>query len=76
MRGERRDRTVTGLAIPYQCPQWRLMRNLTRNRAFAKLTLFWALLEVPRGCNVGLPPVFRCCMAQLMDPRSGHWVVA
>ena len=41
VRGERRDRTTTGLAIPYQCPQHRLMTASARARVFATLTAGW-----------------------------------
>ena len=76
VRGERRARTMTGLAIPFQCPQFHLMKNGARHRAFAKLTLGWTHIEVPRGCSVELPPVFSYKVRALLDQNSGWWVVA
>ena len=76
VRGERRARTKTGLAIPYQCTTHHLMTDEGRRAAFPRVTSGWDLIEVPRGCHAELPPVFSYKGSVLRDRYSGWWVVA
>lgn len=39
-------------------------------------TNLWVNIEVSRGCNVPLPPIFSYKGSSLMDRESGYWVVA
>lgn len=44
--------------------------------AFARLKPYWGGLEVPRGCCIGLSPVFSYLIGEHCDPESPWWVVA
>lgn len=76
IRGERRARSVTGLAIPYHILTQFNMTNDAKGGGFPLLTLGWGKVEVPRGCYAELPPVFSYKIQALMDRRHGLWVVA
>lgn len=76
VRHERRMRAKFSLAVPYHCLTVFDTRGDFRSNGFPQLTKFWRLLEVPRGCNVELPPVFTYKAKELMDSESGWWVVA
>ena len=74
-RDERRARSVTGLAIPYQCLGQHQMTVECKNAAWPGLTTTWGRLEVPRGCNSELSPVFTYYPEPLRDPRSPFWII-
>lgn len=77
VRGERRARSNKGLMVPYQCvAQFELHGEALRERCVA-VTPRWTRVEVPRGCNVELPPIFSYKSSVMQDdPDSGWWVVA
>lgn len=76
VRNERRNRSKYGVAVPYQCLNTFSLRGEYFQRAFPRLNQAWQHIEVPRGCNVELPPVFTYKSCELKHCDSGWWVVA
>lgn len=76
VRNERRSRSKYGVAVPYQCLNTFGLKGEYFQRAFPRLNQAWQRIEVPRGCNVELPPVFSYKSCELKHRDSGWWVVA
>ena len=76
IRGERRARSMTGRALPYQnlC-QFDITDDEVAG-GWPLLTRAWGQYEVPRGCTAELPPIFTYKPHCLMDQSSGLWVIA
>ena len=76
-RFERRVRSANGFLVPYQHLKFNEMRGNARHKRYIAVDDRWRQIEVPRGCNVGLPFCLTYLGSQLYNsPKSGMWIVA
>lgn len=75
-RNECHLRSKHGCFIPYQFLATFGLGSEFFRHTFACLTAFGQQIDVPRCCNVELPPVFFYGMRELVDPDSSWRVVA
>ena len=75
-RFERRVRSANGFLVPYQQLEFNEMRGNARHARYVSVNDLWRRIEVPRGCNVGVPFCLTYIGSQLYgSTESGFWVV-